>query len=83
MNLKNRNLGVLIQKNRSSRKLSLRGYAAICGLNHSYISQLEKGLDNSITVETLEKIAKAMRLSLLDLMVKCGFFDNEGRVENA
>lgn len=77
-------LGEMVRGNRVKRKLSLRGFAFMCGINHSYLSGIEKGIPYSLTVETLQKLASGMRISLFELMTKAGYFTkcNEGGAKN-
>jgi len=69
-------LGEMVRGNRVKRKLSLRGFSSMCGLNHSYLSGIEKGVPYSITVETLQKLASGMKISLFELMTNAGYFTN-------
>jgi transcriptional regulator with XRE-family HTH domain len=72
-------LGEMIKQNRLSRQLSLRGFALLCGINHSYLSGIEKGLNYSFTIETLQKLANGMKISLYELMAKAGYFEHDER----
>jgi len=77
-------LGEMVKGNRVKRKLSLRGFSSICGINHSYLSGIEKGVPYSIAVDTLQKLARGMRISLFELMTKAGYFNHykEGEMKN-
>jgi len=67
-------LGSFIQKERKKRRLSLREFADLCDLSHSYVDSLEKEKDArtgkpvSPTVETVKKLAKGLQLPIQDLI---------------
>jgi len=84
-------LGELIKNYRKEQGLSLRDFEALCGISHSYIAKLEKGIDrrtgNPIepTLDLVEKIAKAMGLSLDSILRAIGKIDapdNSNQYEN-
>lgn len=58
--------------------MSLRDFAAKCGISHTHLDSIEKGTDPrtgkpvSVTIETLKKIANAMNMSVNDLLIKSG-----------
>ena len=60
-------LGRVIQGARKARKLSQETLAFESGVNRSYISHIERGLQQP-TVETLYKIAHALGISAADLL---------------
>ena len=57
---------------------SLRDFAENCGISHTHLDSIEKGVDPrtgkavKVTVETLKKIANAMNMSINDLLLKSG-----------
>lgn len=67
-------LGNYIRKKREEKDLSLRDFASLCGLSHSYIDSIEKGADPrtgkpvSPTIDAIEKIAKGLGLSIFELI---------------
>lgn len=67
-------LGEIIKKYRNQHQLSLRGFANKCGLSYTYISMLENGKDYRTgkpiapTLDTVKYVAKAMNLSIEDLL---------------
>ncbi len=69
-------VGEYIRKYRG--KTSLRDFAEECGISHTYLDSIEKGYDPrtgktvNVTVETLKKIAKAMGMSINDLLLVSG-----------
>lgn len=72
-------LGRFIKSYRDNHDLSLRSFAALSGLSHTYIEKLEKGADPRSgkpvvpTVLTLQAIAKATGLSLLEILQVSGY----------
>ena len=75
--------------------ISLRDFAKKCDISHTHLDSIEKGYDPRtgkpirVTVDTLKKIAKAMNMSINDLLIKSGdvkvsdlVFDNAELVGN-
>jgi transcriptional regulator with XRE-family HTH domain len=60
------NVGKQIQKIRESKGLSQQDLAAKCNFEKSNMSRLETGRVNP-TLSTLEKVAKALDVSLIEL----------------
>jgi transcriptional regulator with XRE-family HTH domain len=60
------NIGQQIQKLRETRGLSQQDLAAKCNFEKSNMSRLEAGRVNP-TLSTLEKVAKALEVSLVEL----------------
>jgi transcriptional regulator with XRE-family HTH domain len=60
------NVGQQIQKLRESKGLSQQDLAAKCNFEKSNMSRLESGKINP-TLSTLEKVAKALDVSLVEL----------------
>ena len=62
-------LGEYIRRKRKAAKLSLRDFGVLCDLSHSYIDNIEKGIDFRtgkkicLTNDTLLKIAKALNVN--------------------
>lgn len=69
-------IGDFIKKYRGD--MSLREFAEKCGISHTHLDSIEKGIDPrtgkpvSVTVETLKKIAKAMKMTINDLLIQSG-----------
>ena len=69
-------IGDFIRKYRGD--MSLRDFAEKCGISHTHLDSIEKGMDPrtgkpvSVTVETLKKIANAMNMSINDLLIQSG-----------
>lgn len=75
LSIKN-NLGSYIRKYRGSQ--SLREFAKKCGISHTHLDSIEKGIDPRsgksvrVTIDTLEKIAKAMNMTINELLINSG-----------
>ncbi|OPX83415.1 MAG: helix-turn-helix protein [Pelotomaculum sp. PtaB.Bin104] len=73
-----KNIGEIIKAKRKEKKLSLRDFALLCDLSHTYIDCLEKGFDPrsgkpvSPTIDTLDKIANGLGMSLIELLNLAG-----------
>ena len=69
-------IGEYIRKYRG--EISLREFADKCGISHTHLDSIEKGYDPRtgkpvrVTVNTLKKIAKAMGMSINDLLIQSG-----------
>lgn len=69
-------IGEYIRKYRDG--MSLRDFADKCGISHTHLDSIEKGVDPrtgkpvKVTVETLKKIATAMNMTINDLLIKSG-----------
>lgn len=85
-------IGEYIKKYRG--QISLRDFADKCGISHTHLDSIEKGIDPrtgkpvKVTVETLKKIAKAMNMTINDLLIASGdvnpndlLFDNAEYVD--
>ena len=57
------NLGLLIKKKRTEKKLSQKDLSNLTGITQANISNIEKGKAN-ITISQLKKIAKSMNLKI-------------------
>jgi transcriptional regulator with XRE-family HTH domain len=72
-------IGDVIRKYRKEHGLSLREFAEKAGLSHSYIDKLESGKDPLTgkpvmpTMRTIEMIAKAMGVTVEQLMAAAGY----------
>ena len=60
-------LGKRIRKLRDDRGWSQEEFAAICGVNRSYMGQIERG-ELNLTLDTLRKIGKGLGLSVSALL---------------
>lgn len=64
-------IGQRIRNYRTKKKLSQERLAELCGCHPTYIGQLERGEKNA-TIESVEKIANALDISLSKLFEKLG-----------
>jgi len=62
----NEKLGKRIRKARKDKKMSQEELADRVGLHYTTISRIERGISNS-PVQTIDKIAKVLKVSLSDL----------------
>ena len=69
-------LGQRIRNYRTGKGLSQEKLAELSGCHPSYIGQIERGEKNA-TVESIEKIASALNVSLSKLFEKLGGQDEE------
>ncbi|MBE6884116.1 MAG: helix-turn-helix domain-containing protein [Ruminococcaceae bacterium] len=72
-------IGQRIRKYRARRGLSQEKLAEFSGCHPTYIGQLERGEKNA-TIESIEKIAAALEVSLSKLFEKLG--ESEKETEN-
>ena len=59
-------LGLKIRVERQKRKLSIEKLAELAEMNSNYLSIIERG-ETNITIQTLENIAKALKLDIREL----------------
>ena len=59
-------VGVLIRRLRLEAGMSQEKFADLCGLHRTYIGFIERG-EKTITIETANKIAQALGLTLAQL----------------
>lgn len=82
-----KNLGDIIKEYRLDHDLSLREFSKKCGLSHTYIDKLEKGIDPRSqkpvepTLDALEKISTAIDLSLDELLTLLGKINANSKVD--
>ena len=71
----------IIKEKRLTMKLSLRNASRLIGISHTYLNNLEKGVDhrtgikNKPTPETLPLIATAYDLDYNYLLQSCGYIE--------
>lgn len=67
-------LGEVIKKYRKEKDISLRDFAKLCDLSHTYISALEKNIDPRTnkpiapTLDTVKLVARAMNMNIDELL---------------
>ena len=71
-------LGQRIRNYRTAKSLSQEKLAELSGCHPTYIGQIERGEKNA-TIESIEKIAAALEISLSKLFEKLGAQENETR----
>jgi len=71
-------LGRLIQLARESKGLSARKLEDLSGLDHSFISKLEKGVYGKVAPDSLIALARALDLPTEDLFALGGYRVPEG-----
>ncbi|KNY28214.1 helix-turn-helix domain-containing protein [Pseudobacteroides cellulosolvens] len=75
-------LSNLIKTRRQSAGFSLREFSEKCGLSHTYIKNLEEtdprtGKEIVPTVESLDKIARALNMTLEELLKEIGYIKKD------
>lgn len=71
-------LGQRIRNYRTAKGLSQEKLAELSGCHPTYIGQIERGEKNA-TIESIEKISAALKISLSKLFEKIGTQENEVR----
>ena len=71
-------IGQRLRNYRTARGLSQEKLADLCGCHPTYIGQLERG-DKNATIESIDKIATALDVSLSKLFDKLGGRDDGSR----
>ena len=71
-------LGQRIRNYRTDKGLSQEKLAELSGCHHTYIGQIERGEKNA-TIESIEKIAAALNISLSKLFEELGAKDDGDR----
>ena len=66
-------LGELIQKTREAAGLSARKLEELSGLDHSFISKLEKSTYQSVSPDTLTTLSASLGIPAADLFALAGF----------
>lgn len=75
-------LGTIIKNKRKEKGLSLRKFAELCGISHTYIKNLEDGDPKTgkevfPTINILSKISSALSISVQTLISLSGFYTDE------
>lgn len=73
-----RALGHAIRQVREDRNLSQERLAELAGLHRTYISSVEQGRRN-LSIENIQKIARAMGVSMTELIQLCEDRLDEGK----
>lgn len=81
-------LGVFLNKIRLEKNLSLRDFADLLGLSHTYLSKIEAGVNSrngkpiAPTIDTLIQIANALGLELTELLDISGYIQGDSTWDN-
>lgn len=70
-------VGDYIKYQRQKRHLSLAQLAKSTDLTPAYLSRLEHGTYQSLTITTLTKLATALEMSIVDLLYKAGIVEDK------
>lgn len=62
-------IGSRIKEIREEKKLGINELARLSGVNASYLSALERNVKTNPSVNTLEKLAKAMDISIGEFFI--------------
>lgn len=66
-NLLRKILAANIKRHRAAKRLSQEQLAEVCGLHRTYVGSVER-CERNVTLSTLEMFAKALGLSVPDLL---------------
>lgn len=61
--------GKAVRRRRRELDLSQEKLAELAGLHRTYVSDVERG-DRNISLENIEKLAKALEISIVDLFAR-------------
>lgn len=76
-------IGRYLAQLRKSRGLSARQLAKQSGVSQAYISQIERGVYNNPQPDILEKLAKALNVSQMELLIQAGIVRENKELETA
>lgn len=68
-----KNFGEYIQKERKKQKLTIRKLAERSGLSHSSISMIERNIRQHPKSDTIQKLARGLKIPYQQLLVKAGY----------
>ncbi len=63
-----KNFGNRVRQERTQKNLSQEGLADLAGVHRTYIGMIERA-EKNITLENIEKIAKALNIKIGDLLI--------------
>jgi transcriptional regulator with XRE-family HTH domain len=61
-------LGIVLKQLREKRGLTQQALAKRAGIAQGYLSELEAGREKNPGIETLRKLAKALKVSVVELV---------------
>lgn len=64
-----KNFGDKVRQERTKKNLSQEGLADLAGVHRTYIGMIERA-EKNITLENIEKIAKALKIKINSLLVE-------------
>ncbi len=64
-----KNFGDKVRQERAKKNLSQEGLADLAGVHRTYIGMIERA-EKNITLENIEKIAKALKIKISSLLVE-------------
>ncbi|WP_025853212.1 helix-turn-helix domain-containing protein [Paenibacillus ehimensis] len=73
----NENFGSFLKRKREDRGYTLVQLAEASGISIAQLSRLENGLRDTPKPETVKKLAHALEVSLVEMMVLAGYWDQE------
>ncbi|MBX3278523.1 MAG: helix-turn-helix transcriptional regulator [Acidobacteria bacterium] len=75
-------VGNLIRRLRTDKGLSQETFADLCGLHRTYVGCIERG-EKNITIETADKVAHALSLTLAQLFQELETIESHGISKNS
>lgn len=73
--------GEYLRKVRQEKNFSINGLAKKSGISNAQISRIESGARGVPKPETIEKLANALNVSYVEMMVVAGYWDEEDLLE--
>lgn len=73
--------GEYLKKIRTSKEISINKLSSMSGISNAQISRIENGVRGVPKPETIEKLAKALNTSYVEMMVVAGYWDEEELLE--
>lgn len=64
-----KSFGDKVRQERTKRNLSQEGLANLAGVHRTYIGMIERA-EKNITLENIEKIAKALKIKISSLLIE-------------
>nr|WP_308636151.1 helix-turn-helix transcriptional regulator [Paenibacillus silvisoli] len=71
------NFGSILRRLREQRGFTLNQFAIYAGVSNGLISKIENGKRGTPKPETIEKLAKALKMEYSELMVLAGYSDEK------
>jgi len=61
--------GAVVRKLRTNQGMSQEAFADLCGVHRTYMGAIERG-EKTVTIETADKIAKALEIRISQLFIE-------------